>query len=193
MARRNTRLTTVLVPVVAMSLSTAARAQTIIQGGSAAENVRSAGARAPGNMTTAGIARAQQAAQAARARVEITETPSTTPGIREMFVTELVDIMVEQINQFFIRFVNLLLERAGLPPLMLTDLLPPLTDIGDIGGLGDATDSAGTTDLGDGADGMDVDDGVDESGDPGAPGDATDSDSSDRDGGRRPGRRPARG
>lgn len=88
-------------------------------------------ARSPGNMVTAGLARRQAALNATRGIIEITD-PLLGPDPKATFLSEAVDILFEQLNSTLLYLGNILLERAGFPPLELSDLLlPSAGDLGD--------------------------------------------------------------
>lgn len=86
------------------------------------ESVITAGLRAPGTMVNAGVARTLTNTRLAQSPIEITEQlePDVIEGVRE----EARDIIVEQVTAFFFYFTNLILERAGLPPLEIPTPLP---------------------------------------------------------------------
>ena len=90
-------------------------------------------ARSPGNMVGAGVARAHEAADFARAGIEIVET--TRPmSPRATFLVEAIEIVFEQLNQTLLYLGNILLQRAGLPPLVpqvTTPTTPVTTDTTD--------------------------------------------------------------
>ncbi len=200
MARRSTWLTVSVATAVTFGLGVPTNAQGIMEGRTAFDNLRAGGGRAPGSMVTAGVARARQTADQGRAQVispEITETSPTTT-IREQFLSDLADIIVQAFNDIVQQFIQMIvslvtqqLTDAGLMPILsLDDLLPAAdsngadnTNVGamDTGDLPDQTDGD--------SDATDTD-----STDSGATdGDSTDSATTDQDttdsgGGRRPGR-----
>ncbi len=91
-------------------------------------------ARSPGNMVTASIARRQSAVNATRGIIDITETLAG-PDPKATFLSEAVEILFEQLNSTLLYLGNILLERAGLPPFDLSDLLlPSANDLGDNNG-----------------------------------------------------------
>jgi hypothetical protein len=139
---------------ITVSFSTLTRAQTIIEGGTARNNARTAGARAPGNMVTAGLVRAKDAVRDPFQSPQITETASSVPGPQAIFLAQAANILLDQLNRLFTFFSNLLLERAGLPPLFPTDASS--TDGGDAAQGGDSqADTGASTDTGDGPDSTD--------------------------------------
>jgi len=87
--------------------------------GMAYENVSSSGARSPGIMVSQGVARAQSTVDLTRTQSsDITETADTEDkDFRELLVEGAVDILLEQFEDLLFYFANLLLERAGLPPV----------------------------------------------------------------------------
>lgn len=123
----------------------AALGQTLIQGRTAFENADSAGARSPGNMVTAGVARAVQAAKDGRAIHPITEQAPTEPGPTGQFVSEAGTAVITQLFDFFFYFSNRFLARAGYLPIFPEQLTPPAdgTGTGDTPGT-DAGDTTGT-------------------------------------------------
>lgn len=130
-------------------------AQTIIEGGTARENVRTAGARSPGNMVNAGLARADSAITIRLdGSVDITET-SRPATLHSLFVPPAVQIIVDQINAFFAFILNQFLLRAGFDAIDLTAVLAPgsgddgTTGTGDSGTGTDGTSGDGTKDGGD--------------------------------------------
>lgn len=118
----------------------------------ALDNV-SAGAlasRSPGNMVGAGVVRAQEAADFARGGIEIVET-SRPISPRATFLVEAIKIVFVQLNRTLLYLGNILLERAGLSPLVPIDVSPTTpTDAAD------GTTADGTTDGVDAADVPDV-------------------------------------
>jgi len=87
--------------------------------GLAHENVPSSGARSPGIMVSQGVARAQSTVDLTRTQSnDITETAETEDkDFRELFVEGAVDVLLQQFEDLLFYFANLLLERAGLPPV----------------------------------------------------------------------------
>lgn len=102
-------------------------------------------ARAPGNMVGAGVARVQEAANFARGGVEIVET-SRPMSPRAVFLVEAIEILFDQLNSTLLYLGNILLQRAGLPPLV-PQVPTPTTP--------DTTDTTDTTDSG-ATDGVDA-------------------------------------
>ena len=121
-----------------------AEAQTIVRGGTARQNARTAGARSPGNMVSAGLARAQDAINVPLdGGVSITET-SRPPSIRSTALAETLRVFFEQLNEFLFFLGSRFLERAGLDAIVP----PPTTAPPDTGsdGTGDnGTDGGGRT------------------------------------------------
>lgn len=118
--------------VCSMALCITAEAQLAIPGNTALENVTAAGARAPGNMTIAGIARAKNTFNSFRARNVISETEQPTPP-HAVFYAEAIEIIFNQLNDLLFFLHNLSLIQAGEDPLP-----PPPDDSTD--GTGDDTD-----------------------------------------------------
>jgi len=91
-------------------------------------------ARSPGNMVTAGLARTQVAMNFARGIIDITE-PLAGPDPKASFLSEAITIIFEQLNRTLLYLGNILLERAGLSPLLPSDETLPDTgtvDEGDV-------------------------------------------------------------
>ena len=106
-----------------------ARSQVIIQGQHASDNVTGGAlaARAPGNMVNAGVGRAQAAANFARGGIEIVET-SRPMSPRAVFLVDAIEIIFEQLNRTLLSLGNILLQRAGLPPLVPQVTTPTIPD-----------------------------------------------------------------
>lgn len=104
-----------------MLTGTPAQAQIIIGGGFADENVNGLQLAAPGNMVGAGLLTAQEAAERARARPNITEPEESDPSWREQFVSDAMTQIFDQIRAFVAFFGNRLAARAGLTPLFEDD------------------------------------------------------------------------
>lgn len=85
-------------------------------GGRPDQNVRAAGARTPGSMVNAGVARGQLASQFAQAPIEITDPTPTDLEPRQEFLIDAIEILFEEFNELLLFFGNLLRERAGLDP-----------------------------------------------------------------------------
>lgn len=151
------------VPVVVVSSGARnAPAQTLIQGRTAFDNANAAGARAPGNLVSAGLARAQDAAAQGRSVHEITETPSTTPGPQRGFLISAATIISEQVNQLVLFLTDRFLARAGFDTSLAAGLLAAGS-----GTLGDLLDSLGTdgqAGAADNVDAGDTDQGADDGG-----------------------------
>jgi len=90
--------------------------QTVPPGSFAHENVSGARSRAPGNLVSAGVARARAANNSGVQGFEITETDNGDPSFWTEFLTRAIPIVFGQINQAIVLFENLLLARAGQPP-----------------------------------------------------------------------------
>jgi hypothetical protein len=128
MAQRNSLLWAVALPAVfVLCFEATTRGQNNVAGNTALENARagSVRGRAPGNIVTAGVARAQNAANFARGGVEITET-SRPVHWRVDFLVEAINIVFEQVNQAIALFANLLAVRAGGEPVIAADFLQNL-------------------------------------------------------------------
>jgi hypothetical protein len=76
-------------------------------------------------MVSAGVARAQAAADFARGGIEITATSRPTPP-RAVFLSDAVKIIFDQLNSALLLLENVLRLRAGLPPLV-PSVIPPTT------------------------------------------------------------------
>ena len=96
-------------------------------------------ARSPGNMVSAGVARAREAADFARGGIEIVET--TRPiSPRAVFLVDAIEIIFNQLNSALLLLENALRLRAGLPPLIPQGVPLPSTgnggsdnvDLGDV-------------------------------------------------------------
>jgi len=101
--------------------------QTIINGGTAAENVSTAAGRTPGQMVNAGVARALAAANFARTGVTITETREPM-SITAVALVNALPTLFTQLNVVIAYFEDLLRARAGLPPRVRDTTTPPDTD-----------------------------------------------------------------
>ena len=135
--------------------------QVIIDGGTAAENVRTAGTRAPGLMVGAGVARAVERITPL-SPTEITETAEPTDALDEARREFQLEAVAE-LNEFLVFFLNQLLQRRGFPPFVPEPPAPP-----DDGANGDGTN--GDTTNGDTTNG----DTTDGNGDGPRPGDSRD-------------------
>ena len=102
-------------------VSAPASAQELARGRTARDNNAAAGARAPGAMVSAGIARAQQAIRDGRAVHPITETVDTSDDDGSDGGDGAVSsglTLEEQIAANILSFIfDRILERLGLPPL----------------------------------------------------------------------------
>jgi len=96
-------------------------------------------------MVGAGVVRAQEAADFARGGIEIVETTRPTSP-RAVFLSDAIEIIFDQLNSTLLYLGNILLQRAGLPPLVPQVPTPTTAD---------TTDTTDTTDTGatDGTDG----------------------------------------
>ena len=140
---------------VSLVLGTSAHAQTIKTGRTVFDNLGGsfASERVPGAMVDAGYSRVGTSADAARGQVHspnITETePPTT--IRNQFVVEAVQTILDQLFNTINFLGNRLLARTGLMPLLPPEIFFPEADSNTgANGSGDsATDSGDSTDSGD--------------------------------------------
>lgn len=94
------------------------------------QSVVSTAARAPGVMVDLGLARTLVRTQRAQSTIEISE--QLEPDPIEDFVDEAKDVILEQVTEFFFYITNLILERAGLPPIEIPTL--PIVDDDDVTG-----------------------------------------------------------
>ncbi len=185
MTRRNLWLTVSVTAITALASGPSASAQAILDGRTAFENYDLAQGNPPGNMVSNGFARAQASADGALAQVlapEITETESTS--IRAQFLVTAIETVFDQLERTLLFLANRWLARAGLAPLLPTDLFFPSTDSGSGDGADDGLDIGDLIDQIDGdtaPPGSDSTDSTDS-------GDSSDTDSTDDNGGRRPGR-----
>jgi len=83
-------------------------------------------ARSPGNMVGAGVVRAKEAADFARGGIEIVETTTPTSP-RAKFLSDAIKIIFDQLNSTLLYLGNILLQRAGLPPVV-PPVTPPAAD-----------------------------------------------------------------
>ncbi len=201
MATRSKSLALVVAAAVLLAMSAPAGAQSIMDGSTAFDNLNLSLGRPPGNMVTAGLGRAQDAADAGFSQVrapQITETERPR-SVREQALIDAFDSVINDINRAILVLINRWLARAGLMPLIPPEVLLPRgggdgTGLDGLGDLGDLLDQAG-----DGGDTTDAD--STDSGDSGAgaadsdttegdasDADATDGDTSDSSGGRTPSR-----
>lgn len=100
--------------------------QTLIDGGTARANVRSGAVRerAPGLRVNDGIFRHL----AFPPQTEITEPAPDEDAARIFLLTESIEILFDQLNEAISLFRNLLLARAGRPPVTSTAGLKVETD-----------------------------------------------------------------
>ena len=101
------KLSMLIAAIVCLITVGSATAQEFPSGQSAADSVRSVGARAPGNMVRAGVAQALNFGNAARAGIQITETSLVT-SIRAQALADSIGIIFQQINEALVLFHNLL-------------------------------------------------------------------------------------
>ena len=87
-------------------------------------------ARSPGNMVSAGVGRAQAAADFARGGIEIVETSRPTSP-RAVFLVDAIEIIFEQLNLTLLYLGDILRQRAGLPPLVPQVTTPTTPDTTD--------------------------------------------------------------
>lgn len=102
--------------VVVVCCGAPAFAQVIISGQTALDNAAAAGARAPGRMVNQGLAQARAAAVAGRAPINITAQP--TPSLHAQILSDSIRLIFQQINQAVLLLQNLVLARAGRPPVL---------------------------------------------------------------------------
>jgi hypothetical protein len=84
-------------------------------------------------MVGAGVVRAKEAADFARGGIEIVETTRPTSP-RATFLVDAIEILFDQLNSTLLYLGNILLQRAGLPPLV-----PQVTPLPTTGGNTDGT------------------------------------------------------
>ncbi len=110
-------------------------------GQSARENARggAVAALAPGNLVVTGVAQALQAADIARAGVDIVATERPT-SIGDQLLAETIRIVFDQLNQAIVLFENVLRARAGRQLVIPGGIIPGLDDEG----LQDLADQAGS-------------------------------------------------
>jgi hypothetical protein len=135
MNRVRTSWTLVLAVVTVLVWNTNARSQTTTPttpaaptlGQHASDNVNGGAlaARSPGNMVSAGVGRAQTAANFAHGGIDITATSRPTP-IHAVFLSDAVKIIFNQLNSALLLLENALRLRAGQPPLV-PQVTPPTT------------------------------------------------------------------
>ena len=80
---------------------------------------------APGDMVSAGVARAQAAANFARGGIEIAET-SRPMSPRAVFLVDAIETIFKQLNLTLLYLGDVLRQRAGIPPLV-PQVTPPTT------------------------------------------------------------------
>ncbi len=140
--------TTLVLVSVGLMLSAPARAQSIKTGRTAFDNLGAsyASERVPGAMVAAGFGRVQTTADAARGQVHSPDITETEPPatIRNQFVVEAVQTILDQLFNTINFLGNRLLARAGLMPLLPPELFFPDADSGTGGdGSGDPADGSG--------------------------------------------------
>lgn len=86
-----------------------------ITNGLAHESAASSAARSPGLMVSAGIASAQNAVK--QGRTNAAEITATAPETDTGFFAQIRTVLQQVVNNLLVYFVNLFLERAGLPPV----------------------------------------------------------------------------
>lgn len=120
-----------------------ASAQMMPPGQSAADNasIGAVRSRAPGNMVSAGVARAFELHDVARGGIDITET-SRPISIRAQALAEAITTVFDQLNQALALLQSLILARAGEPSDLSADLLSGLASTASADDT-DSTDRAG--------------------------------------------------
>ncbi len=116
MVSRRTLSAAIMTGLVVTLAASSAPAQ-ITNGGTASQNVRGSGARSPGRMVIAGLVRANEAVRDPFAQPQITEVPPLIGGFNTIFFPQVIEVLAQQITDFFEFFANLFLQRAGWPPL----------------------------------------------------------------------------
>lgn len=116
MTLRRTKTMAVLTGLILIGSAVDASAQ-ITNGGTASQNVRASAARSPGHMVSAGLGRAQNAVRDPFIQPQITELPPLIGGFNTIFVPQAIEVLAQQISDFFQYFIDLLLQRADWPPL----------------------------------------------------------------------------
>jgi len=146
---RKTLATWVAVLIVGGGLTSPVIGQ-MTEGGTAFDNLQTVGARAPGNMVTAGVARALETVVFPFGGVTITES-SRPQSPKATFFVDAINAIFDQVDTLVLFFDNLLRARAGLP-LTLPNIPSAGTggsvNSGDTGGTGGGT--GGSVNTGDG-------------------------------------------
>lgn len=101
--------------LIALVLGSSVQAQIPVWQQTAAENARGGAVRgrAPGDMVSAGVARAIEFANAARAGVQITEVAPVSSFRTDAMVASITALF-EELNQAMLIIGNLLLARSGI-------------------------------------------------------------------------------
>ncbi len=148
MTARNASTVLLAAALVSWLAAGSVEAQTIIEGQSALDNSRGGAiaARAPGNMVNAGLARATAFA-ASGVNIEITQTARET-SIWAQALADSIATVFNQLNQGIFLFHNLLLARAGRPPVIPTTILPATSGGGSSAGGTGGSINLGGLDLG---------------------------------------------
>lgn len=117
-----------------------ARGQVSPPGQSARDNSRSGAvaSRSPGNLVIAGLARTIEAANLARAGVEIIETERST-SIGDQLLADSITIIFDQLNLAIVLLENLFRAQEGQPPVIPTSIITGGNGAGgsDLGALSD--------------------------------------------------------
>ena len=108
-----------------------AKAQIPVWQQTAAENARGGAVRGrtPGNMVSAGVARALAFADASRAGVQITDIASPS-SLRTNAMVASITALFEELNKAFLVIGNLLLARAGIGDDTASSNLEPSSTLG---------------------------------------------------------------
>lgn len=119
----------VLLAGFSLALGVEAYGQNNVAGSTALENARagSVQGRAPGNLVTAGMARAQAAANWARGGIEITETSRPRPW-RTDFLVDAISIIFDELNSVLTQVGLRFFRRAGGELEIPTDFTPPTSN-----------------------------------------------------------------
>jgi len=106
---------------------------TVEPGTLAFENARGGAAarRAPGNIVSAGVARAIAANNSGVRKFEISEVDGEV-SFQTEFLTQAIEIIFDQLNEALVLFENLLLARAGRAPSLASELIPGAKGLGDL-------------------------------------------------------------
>lgn len=116
----------VLIVLSILALTPGGYAQSFPSGQTAADNARAGSVRLrdPGNMVNAGVAAAIDFSNNAQAPIEIVVTSLPT-SIRAQLIADSLQIVFDELNQAIVLFHNLLLARAGKPPII--PIVTPVT------------------------------------------------------------------